>query len=138
VQQDTAQTGDAPNPAATINIENRSKPRALLRVAVQSRKPEVLFDIGAAQGMLNPSNDDAQTERLAWWLAACQRGLDCTAKAAWVQNRCSYDPKCASAGSPSDLVRMLAGDDWSVVRQRANDIDAKLDAGQRDALGLGT
>jgi len=37
-----------------------------------------------------------------------------------------------------DRVRKLAGDQWPVVQQRAQEISAKLDAGRWDELGLGS
>jgi hypothetical protein len=114
-------------------------PRELLRAAVESKDPEVLFDIGSLLGVLDHSSPtEERTSRFAWWLVACQRGLDCTANSDWVKNTCLELPQCASASSPSDRVRSLAGDDWSAVQQRAQEINAGLDAGRWDALfGLG-
>ena len=40
-------------------------------------------------------------------------------------------------GSPGNLV-VVAGDEWPAVQQRAQEISAKLDAGQWDELGLGS
>ena len=114
-------------------------PRELLRAAVESKVPEVLFDIGTLQGVLNPSNPaEEKITRFAWWLVACQRGLDCSANAEWVKNSCFNDSQCASAASPSDLVRSLSGDNWFSVQQRAQEINAKLAAGDWGALGLGS
>ena len=36
----------------------------------------------------------------------------------------------------SDRLRILAGDDWTKVRRRAQEIDSKLNARQWDELGL--
>jgi hypothetical protein len=137
VTQNIAQTSGAPR-ASAIQIASSADPRELLRAAVESRDPEVLFSIGDAQGMLNPSSSDIATNRFAWWLVACQRGLDCSANATWVKNMCASDPQCASADSPSDLVRGLARDIWPEVQQRAQEISAKLDAGEWSELGLGS
>jgi hypothetical protein len=138
IQQDFSKAAGVPNPDTTIPIQNKADPRELLRAAVESKDPEVLFDIGEAQAFLDPANNDNNTVRFAWWLVACQRGLDCSANAEWVKNSCAGDPQCASANSPSDLVRSLAGDRWSDVEQRAQQISAKLDAGQWDDVGLGS
>ena len=114
-------------------------PRDLLRAAVESKDPEVLFDIGSLQGTLTQATPtDEKTTRYAWWLVACQRGFDCSTKAEWVINSCNNAPICASANSPGDLVRTFSGDNWPDVQQRAMEINAKLDAGQWDALGLGS
>jgi hypothetical protein len=138
LQQNLAKSGGVLNPNKEAQIGNGADPRELLRAAVQSREPEVLFSIGEAQGLLDPLNSDKNTNRFAWWLVACQRGFDCSATADWVKVSCGNDPQCASANSPSDLVRSLAGDSWPGVQQRAQEISAKLDAGQWSALGLGS
>ena len=113
-------------------------PRELFREAVESRDPEALFQIADANVLLHPSTgDDDSTERNAWWLVACQEGLDCSPNADWVKNVCYLDPQCASTSSPSELIEHFAGADWPRVRQRAEDLKTKLDAGQWDDLGLG-
>jgi hypothetical protein len=136
--QNFARAGGVPNPSGMAKIESGVDPRKLLRAAVESKDPEVLFSIGEEQGVLNPSNSDTVTMQFAWWLVACQRGLDCSENANWVKNSCGDDAQCASAGGPEDRVRTLAGDKWPEVQQRAREIDAKLDAGQWGALGLGS
>ena len=57
----------------------KADPVSLLREAVRSEDPEVLFMIGEAQSLLYPTHSNEEVERLAWWLVACERGLDCTA-----------------------------------------------------------
>jgi hypothetical protein len=37
---------------------------------------------------------------------------------------------------PTDYVRMLAGDKWPEVEQRAHDLSISLDEGKWNALGL--
>jgi hypothetical protein len=137
LQQDFTKAGGVANPNSETSIVNGDDPRELLRTAVQSKDPEVLFSIGEAQPLLDPTNTDKNTNRFAWMLVACQRGFDCSANAEWVKNSCANDPRCASANSPSDLVRTLAGDKWPEVEQRAHDLSVNLDQGQWSALGLG-
>jgi hypothetical protein len=136
--KDFTKAGGVQDQSTTVTIGNGVDPRQLLSAAVKSRDPEVLFTIGEAQGLLYPANSDTNAARYAWWLVACQRGFDCSAGGDWVKNTCAGDPQCASANSPSDLVRSLAGDEWPDVQQRAQEISAKLDAGQWDELGLGS
>jgi hypothetical protein len=122
-------TGDAP--------DMEGDARELFRSAVQSREPEVLFRIGEAQPLLDPANTDSNTNRFAWWLLACQSGFDCTANAEWVKNSCANAPQCvASANGPSDIVRILAGDKWPEVEQRAHDLSISLDEGKWGDLKL--
>lgn len=108
-------------------------PRSLFRSALKSGVPDVLFSLGEAQGLLSPAADTSVT-RYAWWLIACQQGLDCAASAEWVQISCAGDPRCASAISPEDLVRILADDQWPEVQQRAELIRSALSAGQWQTL----
>jgi hypothetical protein len=138
VLQNSARAGGVPNPNANSGIEEGSDPHSLFRSAAESKDPEVLFDIGEAQGMLYPASSDVNARRFAWWLVACQRGFDCSENADWVKNSCGDDADCATASSPSDRVRRLAGDQWPDVQQRAQEISAKLDAGRWDDLDLGS
>jgi hypothetical protein len=133
--QSAQRAGGVPNPDAPPTIDSQQDSRELLRAAVKSRDPEVLFSIGEAQGYLDAP--DPTVSQFAWWLVACERGLDCSAKAEWVKIACANDPRCASFTDPSDLVRTLSGDDWNNVEQLAHEISTKLDAGQWDELIIG-
>jgi hypothetical protein len=138
-QQDFVRAGGLPNPNNASIVSDGSDPRELLRAAVQSKDPEVLFSIGDALTLMAPTtNSDNNTTRFAWWLVACQRGLDCSANAEWVKNSCANSPQCAAADGPSDLVQTLAGDKWPDVEQRAREINASLDQGKWGELGFGS
>ncbi|HEY3785472.1 MAG TPA: hypothetical protein VGL55_09340 [Steroidobacteraceae bacterium] len=112
-------------------------PVSLLRAAVQSLDPEVLFIIGDSSLLLFPESTEANIEGTAWKLVACERGLDCTANGAWVKASCAYDPQCAAPVTSTDFIRRLAGDDWVAVQQRAAEINSRLVAGDWDELGFG-
>lgn len=130
-------SGAAPATVIAVSRDTAGMdPQELLREAVKSDDPEVLFQIGEADALLHPSiGGDSNTERFAWWLVACERGLDCSPNADWVRNVCYVDPQCASIG-PSEILEYLAGADWPRVQQRAEELKGKLDAGQWDDLGL--
>ena len=121
-------TGVFPNGVFTL--------RELLRAAVESRDPEVLFTIGEVQPLLNPLSTQNDVNRLAWWVVACRRGFNCSASADWVRSVCGDTAPCASAVDSADRLRILAGNDWTKVRRRAQEIDSKLNARQWDQLGL--
>jgi hypothetical protein len=111
-------------------IGGAADPRGLLRAAVESRDPEVIFDIGTVQGDLNPSlsRTDQIIHQIAWMYLACQRGLDCPANG---------QGRKGDWGSVDNLMSM-AKDNWPAAQQLAQQINAKLDAGQWDELGLGS
>jgi hypothetical protein len=115
-----------------VSSRNDTDPKEFMQAAVQSGDPEVLLNIGSAQSILNPSKE-GNTEYLAWMLVACERGLDCSANADWVNISC----RSCDTSSPVNLVRSRAGNAWPNVQQRAQDISAKLDAGLWSDLGLG-
>ena len=137
-QRNSVRAGGLPNSDSAATVSDGFDPRQLLRAAVQSKDPEVLFSLGDALTLMAPTAVDSDTTRLAWWLVACQRGFDCSANAEWVKNSCANSPQCASADGPSDLVQTLAGDKWPEVEQRAREINSSLDQGKWDDLGLGS
>ena len=114
-------------------------PHALMRAAVESRDPEVLWLIGGSESLLNPTESatDKTINRVAWWYVACQRGFDCSSESDWIRLDCAPSFNDCRAGGIAALSAM-ARDAWPAAQERAQAISAKLDAGQWDELGLGT
>jgi hypothetical protein len=117
-------------------------PRTLLLDAIKSRDPEALFSVAMAAGaleQLHPSKDGQNTNQLAWMLVACQRGYDCSGRPDWLTSGC---PNCgtrtAANQAPDNRMMTIAGDNWPAVQQRAQQINAILDAGQWDELDIGS
>jgi hypothetical protein len=135
-QQRLARAGGVPNPSPQTQIGNPADPQELFRQAVKSKDPEVIFAIGDAQNLLSPPNTDTTATRYAWWLVACERGLDCSGTSDWVRNMCAGVPQCLSASSASDLVRVLAGDKWPEVQSQAQEIESKINSGNWGDLHL--
>lgn len=114
-------------------------PQELLYKAVQSRDPEVLYNIGESYPMLHPNDSDRVVVQDAWKLLACERGLDCTTDSELLNFICyDWDPTCNSASSPDDYIRSLAGNKWPEVQRRAVEIGSELDQGEWENLGLGS
>lgn len=88
-----------------------------------------MWEIGELQGLLNPSSKDSDQGRLAWWLAACQRGYDCSTTADWVVAMCGTNITCVAGNNGEDAIQSLAGNKWFSVRRRAEVINEKLNAG---------
>jgi hypothetical protein len=105
----------------------------LLRAAVKSLEPQVLEIIGGAQTELHGSRMAEVVDRYAWLYVACQRGADCSPTSHWATD-CSDN---CDVSTPEGIVKGWSRDEWPAVQQRANEINAKLDAGKWDELGLG-
>jgi hypothetical protein len=118
-------------------VSHPSDPHALLLQAVQSKDPQVLFQIGEAQGLLSAPDGQAQIDMMAWRVVACRRGLDCSMQSDLMRVACAYDTRCASFDNFVDFFHSLADpDEWDEVEQRASQIDAALNSNQWDQLGL--
>jgi hypothetical protein len=136
VLQNAAKAGGVPYTNPTGTIEVVADPQQLFKSAIRSKDPEVLFAIGDTQEMLHPSASENEANRFAWYLVACQHGLDCSGHADWVKNICNGNLQCASPNDASDVVRTFAGDKWPEVQQRAQEISSKIDANLWDELNL--
>lgn len=127
-------------------------PRALLRDALLTKDPTALFMAGAL-GALNERQSHTLNgntlaeftapgggleDRLAWWLLACSRGYDCSENAPWYGLICASDMKCVSGETAADYITRTAQQyHYADLEERAKALDAKLDAGDWSALGLG-
>lgn len=105
----------------------------LLRDAVRSLNPAVLEIIGDEQTALHGSRLAETVDRFAWIYVACLRGLDCSATSHWATD-C---PQHCDTSTPEGIFMAWSGDEWPLVQQRAIEINAKLDAGKWNELGLG-
>jgi hypothetical protein len=129
----------AGNPATgfSISIPSGAPPdkRAvdLLRAAVKSLDPQVLEIIGYEQTELHGSRMGETVDRFAWLYVACQRGLNCSPTSHWATD-C---PTNCDVSTPERIIMAWSRDEWHAVQQRAQEINAKLDAGKWDELGLG-
>jgi hypothetical protein len=127
------------NPTAgiSISIPSGAPPdrRAvdLLRAAVKSLDPQVLEIIGEEQTELHGSRNAETVDRFAWIYVACQRGLNCSATSRWAED-CRDN---CDVSTPEGIIMAWSRDEWPAVQQRAKEINAKLDAGKWDELGLG-
>ena len=135
--QDTAiPLGSNPN-GLSISIPSGAPPdrRAvdLLRDAVRSLNPAVLEIIGEEQTALLGSRLAETVDRFAWIYVACLRGLDCSATSHWARD-C---PHHCDTSTPEGIFSEWSGDEWPLVQQRAMELNAKLDAGKWNELGLG-
>ncbi len=133
--------GVNPEPVATDPaLDTTLDPRQLLLEAAQSNNPDVYYAIAQNSLFLFPGNPEVHTLYYSWLLVACQRGFDCSNTSDVAAFTCSRSVGvCDGFKDPSDFVLLIAANnnvDISLVETRAAEINAKLDAGQFDDLGL--
>lgn len=114
--------------------------RSLVRAAIESKDPQVIFDMGDLQGFLNHGepNERLTKDAITWRYVACLRGLDCGVDAEWHLQFCLWDSNCLPQETGADYLRRIAPM-MNVIDldQRARGLNAKIDAGAWDELGLG-
>jgi hypothetical protein len=112
-------------------------PRDLLRSAVASLDPDAIQDAANIIPSLdrNASTEERRIVSAAWLYVACQRGANCSFYGKPDMSYCApTDQNCI--GVPQRLLEWT-NYNWEPVQQRANEINAALDARQWDKLGLG-
>ncbi len=109
-----------------------SEAKAMLLAALKSKDPEVMLKIASAQRALG---DPEGLQEWAWLLAACQRGSDCD-NSSWLKYSCRFDHLCSVDENATDFIRRYSGLDFPEVEARARKINADIDSGSWDALGL--
>lgn len=107
----------------------------LLAEPLLSRDPEVIWEIGDFP-LVPDSNDEYENEGMAWMIAACQRGLDCSPKSDAVETLCLWDYACQPYESVTDILRRAKGEEIVLIEARARWINEKIDAGDWAALGF--
>jgi hypothetical protein len=108
--------------------------RRLVGKAIRSRDPAVVSAI--ADVILAPEGQGYEWDYLAWRLAACQRGFDCSPQSDFVKWSCYGDTNCQPYETAIDLIRRATGNDFLEVEARARWINEKIDAGDWKALGF--
>lgn len=117
------------------NTDRSGQARELARAAVSSKDPEVFFTVSRVIEGLNPEKA-ADLHLDSWYIAACLRGLDCGPGAEITRKICSEDPTCHPDESALDLLRRLMGERFAANELGAHQINAAIDAGRLEELGL--
>ena len=121
-------------------------PDALLLTAAKSLDPEALYRIGRVKALQQQmAHSDDATEEYAWMLVGCQRGFPCNGIGNgnvlldWIAEGCpNCNPDNASPENSlmAELTNRGGNNNWAAVQQRAQQINASLEAGRWDELGL--
>jgi len=115
------------DPPATESPELREKVRQLAGAALRSREPEVIWEMTE----LTRADDG-----VAWMVAACQRGMDCSSQSDYVKWLCGYDRNCQPYESLVDIIQRQQASEYPEIEARARWINGKIDAGDWEALGF--
>ncbi|HEU5135595.1 MAG TPA: hypothetical protein VFU13_10670 [Steroidobacteraceae bacterium] len=110
--------------------------RRLASMAIRSRDPAVIWEIADSIFKGVEVAGEFGDDVLAWFLAACQRGFDCSPKSDAVRAFCHYDRNCQPYESLADILRRTGGGDFPGNEARARQINEKIDAGDWEALGF--
>jgi len=119
------------------DAEKAEQRRRMVAIAIRSREPEVVWEIGNT--VLDFEEDPAgenDLDHVAWGLAACERGFDCSPQAVWMWHVCRFDRNCQPYESWPDILRRTSGNDFPQIEARARWINEKIDAGDWEALGF--
>jgi hypothetical protein len=110
--------------------------RALLKKAIASGDPFVVMMLGELRPSLGGSAEETNKERWAMELAACSRGLECGPDAKWVRSYCKADPAnlCPINANAEEMIRSKTGSDFEMIKLRAQEINALIDAGNAQQL----
>lgn len=120
-------------PEGAQDVLTRQLARELAQKALASRDPAVFVPVSAViRGLsANDPNRDA-----SWFVAACQRGFDCSPGSEMTRMVCRFDTNCQPYESGLDLLRRHSGNEFDAIERGAREINAAIDAGRFEELGL--
>ena len=118
------------------SAEKREQRRLMVASAIRSRDPAVIWEVGNTPLGPEPEDGELSTDNVPWYLAACQRGLDCSAQSEIVRLICRWDPRCQPYESVTDVIRRGNENEFPEFEARARWINEKIDAGDWEALGF--
>jgi hypothetical protein len=102
--------------------------------AALSGDSEALFDMVDWVDCAERSSEDCRDLQLAWVLAACDQGYDCSTHSQWLQSACTWDWQCSSDETAQDYVQREAGSSLQGVQDLANTIEHAIRGGDSTAL----
>lgn len=114
---------------ATEHVAMRDEAKQLALRALESKDPRVVFGMGDLAALFVGDLKKASQLQWVWRLAACKRGYDCGQDADWIRLQCRFDHNCQPYESGVDFIRRANSEDFDEIERLANDLNARLDAG---------
>lgn len=126
------------DPASKGAEDARDQARQLVLEVLRSKDAAALSQVGDVEMFMNGQDKTSLARHeWVWLLAACQRGNDCSRQSEWYRFYCHGGNGCEPFDSgPVDVVRRLTGTRFYDLERRATDLNAMIDAGRFDELGL--
>lgn len=114
--------------------------RELMSKAIKSKDPEAIWKAGDLQAALAESREGGGNRlQWVWRVAACQRGMDCSATSKWHRFWCRFDFQCPPGESGMDyILRNVPEGEYDSIVQDATELNANIDSGQWSKIGIGS
>jgi hypothetical protein len=116
--------------------EMRVDAKRLVKSALLTKDPAVLWNVSDLQFILDEDMDKANDQQWVWRLAACERGYDCSGTAGWHEISCRFDTNCQDGESGIDLIRRATASQFDSLDRQAKELNSKIDANEWAEIGL--
>lgn len=113
---------------------SRQDAREMVRAALASRDPEVIAETGNLLA-LRRGIPEQGFDNLAWIMAACARGYDCSPASDLMKSLCRFDTNCQPYETLNDMIRRHV-DDYPSLEARSGEVNRLIDAGDWAGLGF--
>ncbi len=107
--------------------------REMARAALASKDPAVFVPVSS---VIRGLSEQEANRDASWFVAACQRGFDCSPGSEMTRIVCRFDTNCQPYESSLDLLRRHSGGEFETIERGARAINAAIDAGRFEELGL--
>lgn len=119
--------------AGTPDGDALERAREMARAALASKDPAVFVPVSSVIRGLSEQDTNRDA---SWFVAACQRGFDCSPGSEMTRIVCRFDANCQPYESSLDLLRRHSGGEFETIERGARAINAAIDAGRFEELGL--
>lgn len=135
IEQAARMARTSANLPASRQDRSLAEARRMARESLASRDPAVIWKLGSLAPLRGDARAGTDMDAAAFARAACERGLDCGPGSAAAEEWCRQVPDCQPSESVEDMLLRTSADP-SRVAERARQINAQIDAGDWQGLGL--
>lgn len=114
-----------------------SNEKRLLHDAIQSKRPEVFWNLGLILGNTDYFGPIDKVRAGAFLILACESGFDCSGQAAWVRRSCDTPSQpCVRDSDGYDQLKHQLGPDFDDAQLEARRLSRLLSEKRIDELGI--